>query len=135
MEEIRLRFLHYMKVMPHSLAARLTQIDYDRDMALVVTDGEDGGTLFGAVRVSADPDREKGEFAILLRREMTGLGLGIFMMQQIIAYSRKTGIGEIYGEVLADNSPMLRLGKAFGFTVKRSPDDPGVQRISLDLRA
>ena len=75
-EEIRLRFLHPMNTMPHTLAARLTQIDYDRDMALVVEGkNEEGATeLYGLVQLSADPDKERAEFAILLRRDMTGPG-------------------------------------------------------------
>lgn len=138
MEEIRLRFLHYMKVLPHSLAARLTQIDYDRQMALVLTDPPGAGAerhLYGVVRISADPDNERAEFAILLRGDMTGIGLGPLLMRRIIDYARRRGIQQLYGDVLGDNKSMLALARAFGFKVKPDPEDPGVMLITLDLNS
>ncbi len=134
-EDIRLRFLHPMKMLPNDLAARLTQIDYDREMALVLTDSDTprGGDLFGVVRFHTDPDREKAEFAILLGRENTGLGLGPMLMRRIIDYARTRGISHIFGEVLNDNRSMLALCNALGFTRRRIPDDPGVTEVSLAL--
>jgi acetyltransferase len=134
-EDIRLRFLHPMKMLPKELAARLTQIDYDREMALVLTEGDTprGGALFGAVRFCADPNNEKAEFAILLGREKTGLGLGPMLMRHIIDYARTRGIGRITGEVLNDNRSMLALCDALGFKRRRTPDDPGVTEVSLAL--
>jgi acetyltransferase len=136
MEEIRLRFLHYMKTLSHSLAARLTQIDYDRQMALVLTDppGTEGAWQFyGVVRISADPNNERAEFAILLRGDMTGMGLGPLLMRRIIDYSKNRGIRELYGDVLADNKSMLALSRAFGFKVRPDRDDPGVMIVTLNL--
>ncbi len=134
-EEIRFRFLHTMKILSHDLAARLSQIDYDRQMALVLAEGEGQGspTLCGGVRMSADPDNTAAEFAILLRSDMTGKGLGPMLMRKIIDYARSRGIGEIYGEVLAENHTMRRLCEAFGFSIKAVPDDPGVIRAGLKL--
>ena len=134
-EEIRLRFLHMMNVLPHDLAARLTQIDYDREMALVVEGRYQAGgaELYGGVRISADPDREQAEFAILLRHDKTGLGLGPMLLRRIIDYARGRGIGEIYGEVLADNQAMLKLCRFFGFSIKAEREDPGVMYVSLRL--
>lgn len=134
-EEIRFRFLHPMKVLPHTLAGRLTQIDYDREMALVVEGkNQEGETeLYGGVRISADPDNERAEYAILLYSEMTGLGLGPMLLRRIIDYARSRGIKEIFGEVLDDNATMLKLCRAFGFSVKASPGDPGVKSVSLQL--
>jgi acetyltransferase len=134
-EEIRMRFLHHMKSLPHKLAARLTQIDYDREMALVLEgrNGENQPELFGGVRIAADPDNEEAEFAILLRREMTGSGLGPLLMRKIIDYSRNRGIRKLYGEVLSDNTQMLRLAAAFGFTSKSVPEDPGIRKVELQL--
>ena len=135
MEEIRLRFLHPMKVLPHSLAARLTQIDYDREMALVLCEptNQKGSELYGVVRFAADPDNERAEFAILLRRDMTGMGLGPMLMRRIIDYAKDRGVGELFGDVLAENSSMLRLCTAFGFSKRRDPDEPGVIVVSLAL--
>jgi acetyltransferase len=135
MEEIRLRFLHPMKNLPHNLAARLTQIDYDREVALVLCEPaiQKEPELLGVVRFAADPDNERAEFAILLRGDMTGMGLGPMLMRRIIDYAKNRGVGELFGEVLAENRSMLRLCQAFGFTKKRDPDEPGVLVVSLAL--
>ncbi len=134
-EEIRLRFLHVMKILSHDQAARLTQIDYDREMALVVEGKDKAGEaqLYGAVRISADPDKERAEYAILLRHDMTGLGLGPLLLRRIIDYARSRGIGEIFGEVLGDNDAMLKLCRVFGFSIKSDREDPGVMYVSLRL--
>jgi acetyltransferase len=64
---------------------------------------------------------------------MTGLGLGPMLLRRIINYARGRGIGEIFGEVLSDNKSMLKLCRAFGFTVKSEREDPGVMYVSLKL--
>lgn len=135
-EAIRFRFLHPKKILSHTEAARLTQIDYDRDMALVLAGENASGKpeLYGSVRVMADPDNEDAEFAILLRGDMTGLGLGPMLMRRIIDYARSRGIRRLHGDVLDDNRPMLRVCKALGFKHKRDPDDPGVVRVGLEIR-
>jgi acetyltransferase len=134
-EEVLLRFLNPMKALPHALAARLTQIDYDREMALVLEGKNPDGVseLYGGVRIIADPDNERAEFAVLLRGDMTGSGLGPMLMRRIIDYARSRGIGEIYGEVLSENQAMLKLCQVFGFSARRIPDDPGVMHVSLPL--
>lgn len=134
-EDVRMRFLHPMRTLPHELAARLTQIDYDREMALVIEGVDNQGCrlLHGGVRISADPDNERAEFAILLRREMTGSGLGPLLMRRIIDYARGRGIGTLYGEVLSDNVRMLRLAAAFGFSTKPISGDPGLRLLELQL--
>jgi acetyltransferase len=85
------------------------------------------------VRIAADPDNTAAEFAILLRSDMTGKGLGPMLMRRIIDYARSRGIGEIYGEVMAENRTMRRLCEAFGFSFKAIADDPGVMHASLQL--
>lgn len=134
-DEIRLRFLHAMKILSHTMAARLTQIDYDREMALVLCapTPRKEPELFGVVRIAADPDNERAEFAILLRGDMTGLGLGPMLMRRIIDYARKRGIREVFGEVLSENRPMLRICEAFGFKKRRDPHEPDVVMVSLAL--
>jgi acetyltransferase len=134
-EEIRLRFLHAMQFLSHEMAAFLTQIDYDREMALILCDpaAEKEPAMYGVVRLSADPDNAHAEFDILIHHDMTGMGLGPMLMRRIIDYARKRGIGELFGEVLAENRPMLRLCEAFGFKKRRDPEDPGVMIVSLAL--
>jgi acetyltransferase len=134
-EDIVKRFLHPMKMLPHSLAANLTQIDYDREMALVlIAENGSGETeLLGGVRFSADPDNDRAEFAILLRPDVTGMGLGPMMMRKIIEAARRRGIKELYGDVLSENHTMLKLCKAFGFKSRLMPDDAGVVIVTLPL--
>jgi acetyltransferase len=134
-DEIRFRFLNAMKMLTHTLAARLTQIDYDREMALVLCepDSQKEPMLYGVVRIAADPDNERAEFAILLQGDMTGLGLGPMLLRRIIQYAKSRGIREIFGEVLAENKPMLRLCEAFGFSKKRGLNDADIVTVTLPL--
>ena len=135
-EEIRLRFFVPVKTLSHVVAARFTQIDYDREMALILTErGIPGKTeIYGVVRISADPDNEHAEYAIIVRGDMTGLGLGVVLMRRIIDYARSRGIGEIYGDVLRENKTMLKLCQALGFTQSRVPDEPSIVRVTLKLQ-
>ncbi len=135
-EEIQLRFFTPLKTLSHVMAARFTQIDYDREMALVLAeDGPAGEAAIGGVaRLGADPDNERAEYAIIVGNELTGQGLGRLMMERLIAYAKARGIGELYGEVLRRNVPMLSLCKKLGFTEKVAPDDPTIVHVSLDLK-
>lgn len=132
-EDIRFRFLHPIKSLSPDLSARLTQIDYDREMAFVLTRKSGGPEILGVVRITADPNIERAEFAIVIRRDMTGQGLGPMLLRRIIDYSKSRGIKYIYGEVLSDNRSMLKLADAFGFKKRPVPDDPGVMHVSLQF--
>jgi len=134
-EEIRLRFFVPVHTLTHVTAARFTQIDYDREMALILTEpGIAGKTeIFGVVRINADPDNERAEYAIVVRHDMTGMGIGILLMRRIIDYCRSRGIGEIFGDVLRENNTMLKLCKALGFQQRSLPEDPDLVRVTLAL--
>lgn len=134
-EQVRLRFFVPMKELGHSLAARLTQIDYDREMALILTEPGIPGTteIFGVVRIAADPDNERGEYAVVVPEHMTGQGLGALLMRQIIDYAKKRGLRQVWGDVLRENAAMLGLVRKLGFRVKDDPDDPSLVRVTLDL--
>lgn len=136
-DEVRRRFFVPMPNLSHEAAARLTQIDYDREMALILT--ESGGTaleeIYGVVRLIADPDNERAEFAIIVRQAMAGLGLGTLLMHRILAYARGRGIREVFGLVLQDNWTMLRLCDKLGFQRQPAPAEPGTVLVTLDLRS
>jgi acetyltransferase len=85
--------------------------------------------------MNADPDLEHAEYAIAIDRAMTGLGLGPMLMRCIIEYARKRGIRELYGEVLRENEPMLRLNQALGFTISTLPEDHTLMRVGLSLQS
>jgi acetyltransferase len=135
-EDRRLRFFQPIKELTHDMAARLTQLDYDREMALVITSpGVPGqAPIWAGVRMSADPDLEKAEYAIAVDRSMTGMGLGPMLMRRIIDYARSRGVKELYGTVLSDNEPMLKLNRALGFAVHRDAEDPMLMHVRLPLQ-
>lgn len=135
-EDVRMRFFQPMRELSHEMAARLTQLDYEREMAFVVTEPNTipgQGEIQGVVRCNADPDMEKAEYSILVDRTMTGLGLGPMLMRYIIEYAKSRGMKELYGEVLRENEAMLRLNRALNFKIHATPDDPGVLHVSLPL--
>ena len=134
-EQIRLRFFVAMSTLSHMMAARFTQLDYDREMVLILTEpGIPGKTeIFGVVQISTDPDHERAEYAIVVRNDMTGMGLGVLLMRRIIDYARSRSIGEIYGDVLHDNRTMLKLCRVLGFSEQAEPNDPGLVRVTLNL--
>lgn len=135
-EEIRMRFHVPVKAFPHAIAARFTQIDYDREMALVLTgrDAETQRQIHGVVRLSADPDNETAEFALLIRKAYANRGLGTQMLKRLIDYARQRGIGTLFGFVLAENYPMRTLCRNIGFDEQPVKDDIALVKVSLVLR-
>jgi acetyltransferase len=134
-DDLRRRFFQPIRELSHDMAATLTQIDYHREMALVAAEpGLPGkAELYGIVNLSADPNNDRAEYSIIVDRALMGLGLGSLLMRRIIHYARARGIGEIYGEVLTENKPMLQLDRALGFAIHNDPDDPGLKHVVLKL--
>ncbi|MFN3351342.1 bifunctional acetate--CoA ligase family protein/GNAT family N-acetyltransferase [Pseudorhodoplanes sp.] len=130
-EDMRLRFFGLVKDIGHAFIAKLTQIDYGRSIALLALD--ESGALIGVVRLHADPDHRTGEYAILLRSDQKGHGLGYALMLLIIEYAQKEGLSRIHGQVLRDNATMLTMCRELGFSVEEDRDDPGLVAVSLDL--
>jgi acetyltransferase len=133
-EDLRLRFFHSMKEFSHQFVARLTQLDYARAMAFVALDPETHDIL-GAVRLHSDSRYETAEYAILLRSDLKGRGLGWALMQLLIDYARSEGLKSLFGEVLNENINMLNMCRELGFDVKRDPRERGLSLVSLDLTA
>jgi acetyltransferase len=130
-EDVRLRFFHAVKDFSHSFVARLTQLDYARAMAFVALDPA-AGTIVGAVRLHSDSLYESAEYAILVRSELKGRGLGWSLMQLLIGYARSEGLKRLFGEVLHENVTMLSMCRELGFSVT-SGEDPAVANVTLDL--
>lgn len=121
-EDIRFRFFSLLKELPRSQIARATQIDYSREMTFVAMDENDPrGPLLGVVQAMMDPDGIKAEFAILVRSDLKGRGVGRLLLQKLIAYCRTRGVREMVGEVVPDNHRMLRLATEMGFSSRPSP--------------
>ncbi len=133
-QDVRMRFFAPIKALDHRTAARLSQIDYDREMAFVAYDPEVGSTdLWGVVRCHADPDKARAEFAITVRSDRKQRGLGSALMTKLVDYCREQGIGEVWGDVLSENRAMIGLAKRFGFKERRDPDEAGIARVTLAI--
>ncbi|WP_118181460.1 GNAT family N-acetyltransferase [Paraburkholderia phosphatilytica] len=133
-DDLRLRFFSAVGTFDHSQLARMTQIDYDREMALIATVPRDDGTCqtLGVVRAVADPDHETAEFAVAIRSDQKGRGLGRLLVQRIIAYARVRGIHWLVGEALRENSGMIALARSSGFTLTPT-EDPTVVGFRLAI--
>ncbi|SBR51577.1 MULTISPECIES: bifunctional acetate--CoA ligase family protein/GNAT family N-acetyltransferase [unclassified Halomonas] len=130
--DVRLRFFAAIKKFDHAFAARLTQIDYDREMAFVaMPSGSD--EIVGVVRLAADPDKERAEFAVMVRSDTKGTGLGYSLMQQIIDYARHNAIKQVFADVLRENHPMLKMVKELGFMVLPTEHQADSVTVVLDL--
>ena len=127
-EDVRLRFFSALRDLPDTLRVRLTQLDYDREMAFVLWNGSEA---LGVVRLAADPDNNKAEFAVLVRSDCQGKGIGQFLLKRILDYAKQRGIHEVFGEVLSENRPMLQLCRKFGFDCQL--EGGGIVRTSLQL--
>ena len=130
-EDLRLRFFAPMKEFPHPFVARLTQIDYARAMAFVALD--DAGNILGVVRMHSDSAYQQAEYAILVRSDLKGRGLGWAMMQLMIDYARSEGLQRLTGQVLASNLKMLEMCRALGFSVTTDPEERDVFDVVLPL--
>jgi acetyltransferase len=130
--DLRLRFFAPMKEFTHEFIARLTQLDYARAMAFVALD-EATHEIVGVVRIHSDSIYETGEYAILLRSDLKGRGLGWALMQLIIEYARSEGLKTISGDVLRENAVMLTMCRDLGFEVKADSAEPGICNVKLKL--
>ena len=129
-EDLRLRFFAPTRRLSHQTAARMTQIDYDREMAFVLITPESlGGDILGVAHLIADPDLRRAEFAPMVRSAQSRRGLGTLLMRKIVTYAEARNIGEVFAEVLRENTGMLRLARKMGFTRRDDPDDPGVLEV------
>jgi acetyltransferase len=127
LEDIRLRFFQPLKEVPHQLAARLSQIDYDREMAFVATPPEDTGEIFGVGRLAADPDNERAEYAVMVRSDLKARGIGYRLMTELLAHARRRGVKTVFGEVLRENGPMLSMVRELGFGIIPAADPAAVE--------
>jgi len=130
------RFISTLTELTPQMLARYTQIDYDRELALVATIGPDDSqaedvdeTIIGVVRYLLNPDRETCEFAIAIADHFHGQGLGTTLMLSIVDAARDKGLKRIDGYVLAINAPMIRLMRALGFRIESDEDDPALKRV------
>ena len=134
--DMRLRFFYSRRSIGHTEMARLTQIDYEREMAFIATVADTAGReeTLGVARAVADPDNEQAEFAIVVRSDLKGGGLGELLMRKLITHFRNRGTRRMVGDVLKENERMLELARHLGFEVDPAHDDPDTTRVRLSLQ-
>ena len=128
-EDIRYRFFSQLRQLSREQIARMTQIDYERGIAIGAVRGI---TTCGVSRRGQQPGGE-AEFAVVVDPTMKGTGLGRHLMQRIIDWGRSKGLTAITGQILSDNARMLAFVRRLGFELKRDPREPDVVEARLSL--
>ena len=131
-EDLRLRFFAPVKEVSHNFIARFTQIDYARAMAFIAIE-EATGQMLGVVRIHADSEYRSGEYAILVRSDLKGHGLGWLLMELMIEYARAEGLESVHGQVLQENMTMLQMCRQLGFQIRSDLEDSSTVVVTLPL--
>jgi len=131
-EDIRYRFFSALREMSAEQLVRLTQIDYEREMAFIAVHEATGDTV-GVARLVREPSGSTGEFAVVVQRDMTGRGLARHLMERLIAWGRGQGMTAISGQVLTDNHPMLAFVRRLGFALHRTPGEDDLVEARMAL--
>ncbi|HEY1391962.1 MAG TPA: bifunctional acetate--CoA ligase family protein/GNAT family N-acetyltransferase [Methylibium sp.] len=137
-EDVRMRIFYTRRDLPHSELARLTQIDYDREMAFIAvgTNAQGAPQTLGVVRAIRDPDNIEAEFGVIVRSDLKGLGLGRVLLDELISHVRASGTQRLVGLVLRENRSMLALARAVGFDADPvEPPQSDFVRLVLPLQA
>jgi acetyltransferase len=133
------RFFYRMHELTPAMLARFTQVDYDRELALValVADAATpaGVTLIAVARYIENPDRASAEYAIVVADAWQARGIGRLLMHELVAAARAKGLERLEGAVLRQNRGMLAFVERLGFAVRDDPDDPEQVQTTLTLRA
>ena len=134
-QDLRLRFFGQVRQIHHHQMARLTQIDYEREMAFIASRANKDGIpeTLGVVRTVTDPDNRRAELAVLVRSDMKGTGLGTMLMDKIVRYQRSRSTRAIYAQIMIENDAMIRLAAKAGFKKQPSSEDPDVVEMVLEL--
>ena len=131
------RFMEHIRELSTSMLIRFTQIDYDREMALVaLVPGPDGEPLqVGVARYITNPDGESCDFGLVVSDDWQGRGLGRILMQALMDCAAARGLRRIEGQVMAANRGMLQLMERLGFSRRVDPDDSALVLVERELTA
>jgi acetyltransferase len=133
-ETVYFRFFGYVPHVTHELLIRFTQIDYDREMAIIAEVQETPGgppRMAGVVRLVGDAWNENAEYAIVVADPWQGQGLGAKMTDFILEIARERGIRMIYASVLSNNDGMIRIFDKYGFSFRQEGYE--AFHVELDL--
>ncbi|MEB5979880.1 bifunctional acetate--CoA ligase family protein/GNAT family N-acetyltransferase [Enterobacter vonholyi] len=132
-EDLYYRYFSEINEFTHDDLANMTQIDYDREMAFVaVRRADKGDEILGVTRAISDPDNVDAEFAVLVRSDLKGLGLGRRLLEKLISYTRDHGLLRLNGITMPNNRGMVTLARKLGFDVDIQLDE-GIVALSLSL--
>jgi len=131
-EDLRLRFFAPMRELSPEMIDKLIHYDPANAMAFIAIE-ESSGHMLGVVRLHDDASGRNGEFAILVRSQLKGRGLGWLLMKHMITYAKEKGLENVRGQVLAENSTMLIMCAELGFHAADDPDEKGVRLVTLPL--
>jgi len=123
-ETSRFRFFQVIKDLPHEALVRFCNIDYNREMAFIAETREgDRRIEIGVARLILEPNRKRGEFAVVVADRHQGKGLGTKLVDMLIAAAREWEVETMYGIVMAENTSMIRLCEKLGFTIQRKGEN------------
>ena len=128
-EDVRYRFFSTLRELSPERIARMTQVDYDREMAFIAVRAN--GDTVGVSRLVCEGDT--GEFAVIVQPDMKSHGVARHLMERLIEWGRSQHMTAIVGQVLAENAPMLTFVRKLGFTLRRLPDEPDVVEARMVL--
>ena len=135
-DDLRLRFFGVVqREFDHKDIARFTQIDYDREMAFIATAPDEAGQpeTLGVMRTNTKPDNSEAEFAIVVRSDMKGEGLGSMLFHKGIQYTKARGTEKLMGQTMLENKAMQGLARKFGFAISPDPHDEDLVEMVLDM--
>jgi acetyltransferase len=129
------RFFYQLHELTPAMLARFTQVDYDRELALVAaaTDSDGTETFVGVARYTANPDRESAEFAVVVADAWQHRGIARCLMERLMAAAKRSGLTRLEGAVLRANQNMLRFTAALGFKAHDDPEDPEQVVVEREL--
>ncbi len=129
------RFFRHMRSLSPELLAMLTQVDYDRHLALVAIDETSSPErMLGVARFIADPDLSHTEFSIMVGDPWQGQGVGAALLLHLLRVAKKQGVERVWGTVLRENTQMINLGRKAGFSSKFNIEE-GTCDLSIDLNS
>lgn len=132
-EDLYYRYFSEINEFTHEDLANMTQIDYDREMAFVAVRQQNGSSeIIGVTRAISDPDNIDAEFAVLVRSDLKGLGLGRRLLEKLIAYTVEHGLQRLNGITMPNNRGMVSLARKLGFDVDIQLED-GIVSLTLPL--
>lgn len=130
-----MRFFNTVRELTPTMLARLTQVDYDRELALIALSAENGEAeqIVGVARFAPNPDGESCEFAIATDDQWSGRGVAMILMERLFAAARDVNYSSMTGCVLPENNAMLRLANKLNFTRTKDEDDPALVKVVRSL--